>query len=160
MTLATLGLALLWAPVSFVEHTALHEGSHALVGTMSGAHVSRLSLLPEAQAGHLRFAYVQFREPPRHSALVAAAPLLFEALWFTVAAAIAHAEWCPPWLRTILRVEMAASYADTMVWFAGALGDNPLADARKVWPKATPASRTIAISGGVAATLLTIRGEF
>ena len=108
----------LWLPASFGTHVALHEASHAGAASLLGGTEIRLRMFPAPG----RIATVDYELPvvggQRGHAIVAAAPLVLEAVWFLAAVAVLSFADLPTWARTVLLIEAVMAMSDIAAWLA------------------------------------------
>lgn len=121
------------APVYALLGTLRHEGCHAIVGMLSGAHLKKLVFWPSIYEGQSFWGYVLF-DPPRSSLWISAAPYLCDVLlvpfmaWITIRFLAGHRKL---WIQvTILGIVLPIvdSEYNYLGWAAFRSGSNDLAE--------------------------------
>jgi hypothetical protein len=130
-------LVVLWAPVSFLLHNAIHEGSHAAAVKIVGGNVKKIWLLPSYKLGYFTFGHVLWegKASKWQQVFITSAPLIGETIWLTVFIPLATVSIVNGWImpvKLILLTEVVSTIIDASVWALGWIRNRPHTDGGKV----------------------------
>lgn len=130
-------LVIIWAPITFLLHNALHEGAHGIAVTLSGAKVDKIWLLPSNKLGYFTFAHITWKGNLTRGKyiFVLVAPLIMEAVWLSIfipLTIISFEQGFAMPIKLLFLCELTSSVIDATVWGMGWIRNRQHTDGGRV----------------------------